>query len=123
MYTLDTNPIIYWLKNEEKATSVLQGLFSANETIFISAITLAELFSQLNLSLSEQAQIVNLSNTMTIVPVDNRLAINAGILRGNYGIKLDDAIIATTALSTGSTLVTRNIKHFQGILNLKLLEI
>ena len=60
---------------------------------------------------------------MTIVPLDSRIAQGAGFLRKIYGIKIADSIIAATVLSTGSTLITRNIKDFKNIPNISLLEI
>ncbi len=53
-YSLDTNAIIYWLKNDEKATFILQKVLSGIQPISISAIVIAELFSYPNLSQDEQ---------------------------------------------------------------------
>ncbi len=122
-YSLDTNAIIYWLKNEEKATLILQKVLSGIQPISISAIVIAELFSYSDLSQDEQWQINDITSTMTIVPLDSRIAQGAGFLRKIYGIKIADSVIAATALSTGSTLITRNIKDFKNIPNLNLLEI
>jgi predicted nucleic acid-binding protein len=60
---------------------------------------------------------------VAIVPLDSRLARMAANLRRLYKIKTVDSIIAATSLYTGSTLVTRNIKDFQKIIGLKLIQI
>ncbi len=122
-YSLDTNAVIYWLKNDEKATPILQKALSDIQPISVSAIVIVELFSYPDLSQDEQWQINNITNTMTIVPLDSRIAQSAGFLRKIYGIKIADSVIAATALSTGSTLITRNTKDFKNIPNLNLLEI
>jgi hypothetical protein len=46
------------------------------------------------------------------VPVDSRIARIAATLRRRYHIKSPDAAIAATAMLTGSTLITRNVKDF-----------
>lgn len=122
-YSLDTNAIIYWLKNDEKATITLQKVFADIQPISISAIVLVELFSYPDLSQNEQWQINDITSTMTIVPLDSRIAQGAGFLRKVYKIKIADSVIAATALSAGSTLITRNIKDFKNIPSLNLLEI
>jgi hypothetical protein len=60
---------------------------------------------------------------VAIVPLDSRLARMAANLRRLYKIKTVDSIIAATSLYTGSALVTRNIKDFQKIIGLKLIQI
>jgi len=47
----------------------------------------------------------------------------AGPLRRQYNIKTADGIVAATALFTGTTLITRNIRDFQKIPNLLLRKI
>ena len=58
-----------------------------------------------------------------IIPLDSRIARIAGSLRRQYNIKTADSIVAATALFTGTTLITRNIRDFQKIPNLLLRKI
>lgn len=44
------------------------------------------------------------------------------IIRRNYRLKLPDAVIAATALHLGLPLITRNVKDFKDIPELKLLN-
>jgi len=42
------------------------------------------------------------------------------IVRKNHGLKIADSAIAATALFTGSTLLTRNVKDFKRVPELKI---
>jgi len=87
----------------------------------VSAVTVAELFSaRRTKQISERQRVERLLSLFTIVPVSISIAILAGELRRDYGLSLPDAIIAATALDLGVILVTRNIRHFQRISNLRL---
>ena len=86
-------------------------------------MTEAELFSLATLSETEATLIEELLGTLSIIPVDSKIARIAAELRRDYGTKLIDASIAATALFTGSYLVTRNTKDFRGIPDLQLQEI
>jgi predicted nucleic acid-binding protein len=45
MYTLDTNAIVYYLKSETAAASVLEPMFAQDIALYVSAITELELYS------------------------------------------------------------------------------
>lgn len=117
MYTLDTNPIIYYLKGEEKAVSTLNKIFEENKPIYISAITEVELFGFPNLTEEESKQINEILETLSIIPLDSHIARIAGLLRRTYKLKIADAAVAATTMFTGTILVTRNINDFKNIPN------
>jgi predicted nucleic acid-binding protein len=123
VYTLDTNAIIYYIKGEERDVEVLDRLFSQPQPIYVSAITELELFSFSKMSPQEVERIEEILKTIAVIPVDSRIARIAGSLRQKYHLKVPDSAIAATALFTGTTLVTRNIKDFKKIPNLKILKI
>jgi predicted nucleic acid-binding protein len=123
VYTLDTNAIIYYIKGEEHTVGTLNRLFSQPQPIYVSAITELELFSFNKMSSQEVERIEEILKTIAVIPVDSRIARIAGSLRQKYHLKVPDSAIAATALFTGTTLVTRNIKDFKKIPNLKLLKI
>lgn len=123
MYTLDTNAIIYYLKNDPKAVPILKKIFSQESPVYISAITELELFSFSNLTQKEINQIEEILKTLAIIPVDSRIARIAGALRRYYLLKLPDSAIAATSLFTGSILITRNIYDFQKVPNLSIKKI
>lgn len=123
MYTLDTNAIIYYLKEDENAVPFLENTFAKFVPIYISSMTEVELFSFSSLTFEESGQIENILETLAIIPLDSRIARIAGLLRRQHNIKTADSIVAATALFTGTTLVTRNIRDFKKIPNLALHKI
>ncbi len=86
------------------------------DDIHVSAITRAELFSG---SGSEERRIRRLLEPMTDIAVDAAIAERAGRLRRGTALRLPDALIAATALQHRLTLVTRNVRHFEGVKGLK----
>ncbi len=119
MYTLDTNAIIYYLGREPQAMQALDAIFDYAAPLYVSSITVVELFSRA-LSREEQAGIEALLASLFLIPVDMDLALSAGDLRRLYRLKTPDSVIAATALHTRSTLVTRNIRDFHKIAALSL---
>jgi predicted nucleic acid-binding protein len=118
MYTLDTNAIIYYFKNDPQAVSVIERIFSENTPIYLSTISEIELFGFSNLTAQEIEQFEQFLYTVSVIPVDSRIARIAGTLRREYHLKTPDSAIAATSLFTGYTLVTRNLKDFQKVPNL-----
>jgi predicted nucleic acid-binding protein len=57
------------------------------------------------------------------IPFSREIARIAAKLRRDYRIKFPDAAIAATTIYTTTPLVTRNIKDFKKIPNLKILKI
>ena len=123
MYTLDTNAIIYYLDEEPGVVSLLDPIFGQDIAIFVSVVTELELLSHPGLTEEERAEIQQLLTSVVIFPLESRLAQLAGALRRQYHLKTPDSIVAATALLTRTTLVTRNIRDFQGIDGLSLLPI
>jgi predicted nucleic acid-binding protein len=80
-------------------------------------VTRAELFSG---RASEERRIRRLLEAMTDIPVDAAIAERGGRLRRSGVCRLPDAVIAATALEHRLTLITRNIRDFEGIRGLKL---
>ncbi|MDP3948824.1 MAG: type II toxin-antitoxin system VapC family toxin [bacterium] len=123
MYVLDTNAIIYFLKGEDVAVAFFLDIFQKDVPIYISAITEIELFSFQSLSQKEIESIEEVLKTVVTVSVDSRLARLTGFLRRQHRLKIPDSVIAATALLTGSTLVTRNIRDFKHIPNLSVMSV
>jgi predicted nucleic acid-binding protein len=123
MFVIDTNAIIYYLKDEQSAVKVIDKIFAQNSIVHISVITELELLSFSKLTNNELNKIEEFLQIVAIVPLNSRLARMAANLRRLYKIKTVDSIIAATSLYTGSALVTRNIKDFQKIIGLKLIQI
>ena len=122
-YTLDTNAILYYLKDDSNAVSLLREMFGHDAPVYISTITELELFAFSNLTAQEHALIENILSTLSVIPVDSHIARLAAFIRRQYRLKVPDSVIAATAMFTGSTLVTRNIRDFKKVATLSLLKI
>ncbi len=98
MYTLDTNAVIYFIKDDERATPLISDILADPATpSYISTATEAELFAYSRLDNSEIARIEDFLELVTIIPVDSRVARLAGSIRATYRMKLGDSMIAATA--------------------------
>jgi predicted nucleic acid-binding protein len=123
VYTLDTNAILYYLKDDADAVSVLRGVFAENVPVYVSAVTELELLAYSGLSPEEESLIEELLATISVIPVDSRIARLAALVRRHYRLKVPDSVIAATAMFTGSRLVTRNTRDFRKISSLALFKI
>jgi len=123
VYTLDTNAIIYYLDEEPTVVPLLEPILGQEMAIFVSVVTELELLSHPGLTEKDMAAIQQLLTSVVIFPLESRLAQLAGALRRQYHLKTPDSVVAATALLTRTTLVTRNIRDFQGIDGLALLPI
>lgn len=122
MYTLDTNPIIYYAKDDKAVVEHLEALIQLSP-IYVSTVTQIELFSFSDLSRREEDRIKSILRAFLIVPLDSQIAEIAARLRREYQLKLPDSAIAATALFTGSTLVTRNVKDFKNVSGLEIISL
>ena len=123
MYTLDTNAIIYYLDEDPTVVPLLDPILGQDIAIFVSVVTELELLSHPGLTEEDMTEIQQLLTSVVIFPLESRLAQLAGALRRQYHLKTPDSVVAATALLTRTTLVTRNIRDFQGIDGLSLLPI
>lgn len=123
MYTLDTNAILYYLKDDPDTVSSLRNIFAQNVPLYVSAITELELFAFSNLSAAEEALIEELLATVAVISVDSHIARLAAFIRRQYRLKVPDSAIAATAMFTGSTLLTRNTRDFLRVSRLPLLKV
>jgi predicted nucleic acid-binding protein len=87
------------------------------DELHVSAVTRAELFAGKG---AEERRVRRLLEPMADLPVDSAIAERAGRLRRGTGRRLPDALIAATAIEHRLTLVTRNVRDFEGVRGLKL---
>jgi toxin FitB len=92
-------------------------LVAGTDELHVSAVSRAELFAGRG---SEERRVRRLLSPMTDIPVDTAIAERAGRLGRTGSLRLPDALIAATALEHRLTLVTRNIRDFEGVRGLKL---
>lgn len=117
---IDTSVLVDYLRSFPKAKDFLDSFKVRN----ISAVTAMEIVQG---SGNKRELEVNLSflKKFKILSIDNEISDLAMELMKNYRLKYDleipDALIAATTLSKNKTLITKNIKDFKFIKNLKLL--
>ncbi len=103
---IDTDVLIDYLRGEPKA---LEYLKAARTTLRVSCLTLTELFVGV-WDEAEREALTRLEELFEAVPVDREIAVQAGLFRRDYGRShgtgLIDALIAASAIATGSSLVT-----------------
>ncbi len=119
-FTFDTNTIIYYLKGDKKASHVIEEILKNNPAIYISTITEVELFGFSKITETEAYQIEKILATISIIPLDSRIARMAARIRQLYRLKTADSVIAATAKFTNSVLVTRNVKDFLRVTDLQI---
>jgi len=124
-YMLDTNILIYTIKNRPK--KVREAFKQHSEFLSISTVSLGELFygaeksSQPARSL---ADIEGLAARLDVVPFDSEAAIHFGQVRAELEktgkiIGPYDLMIAGHARSRGLILVTNNLREFKRVPGLR----
>lgn len=127
-YLIDTNILIYRLKNAGNVNS--NFLKNRNEQMYVSVISYGELIYGARKSRFVEKNLETVKAIKSIFPL---LDINSNVMDifveiKNYVQKIGrtvddmDLLIASTAISKGMTLVTHNIKHFEQIANLMLVD-
>jgi len=121
MYLVDTDVIIDILRGIKGSKEFLLNIF--NEGIFLSVISMAEIFSgKETRDPIKHEKILRFLSHFEVVPLTQEIAILGGAIRRDYQIGLADALIAATAIHNGLTVVTHNTKHFEKVEGLKILK-
>ena len=109
---IDTGVLVDYLHGEPRALAYFEG---AREIFNVSCLTLTELYVGIRDG-SEREAMARLETLLEPIQVDRDIAVQAGLLRRDYGRShgtgLVDAVIAVTAMASGSTLATLNAHHF-----------
>lgn len=127
---LDTNICVYLINNKPKTVLDKFLALGEHEIVYISAISMAELFYGLIKSSSPKKEqnklaLIKFLSPLEIMPFDDKAAIEYGTIRaaleksGN-SIGANDLLIAAHAISLDVTLVTNNTKEFERVEGLKL---
>lgn len=93
---------------------------SAEDGVAYSVVTRAELFAG---RASQEDAVVRLLAPFQELPVDRRVAELGGRLRREHGVRIADALIAATALVHGLALMTRNLRDFEPVPNLRIEDV
>ena len=117
-YLLDTNVVLDFMGKKLPAKSRFFLSEIIDNEINISAINKIEL---LGFSFVEQT-LIDFVSFAEIYPIDDVTIDKTIVLRKKYKIKLPDAIIAATAIINNFTLITHNVKDFQKIIELHVVD-
>jgi predicted nucleic acid-binding protein len=117
---VDTDIIIDYLKGVKPA----KDIFTSNDIdIHCSILSKKELLSKAGLSNSERKKIIKLMTNIKVFKINNDIISKYSLLVNEYGEKkssIADYLIAATAWSKNLPLITRNVKHFKRIKEIKL---
>ena len=117
---VDTDIIIDYLKGVKPARELFK---SKDIVIYCSILSKKELLSKVGLSDSERKKIMNLILSLKVLKIDNDINQKYMLLINRYGERqssIVDYLIAATAWAKNLPLLTRNIKHFKKIKEIKL---
>ena len=117
---VDTDIIIDYLKGVKPARELFK---SKDIVIYCSILSKKELLSKVELSDSERKKIINLISRLKVLKIDNDINQKYMLLINRYGERqssIVDYLIAATAWAKNLPLLTRNIKHFKKIKEIKL---
>jgi hypothetical protein len=113
---IDTDVLIWNLRGNEKAAELLDHAGG----FVVSAVSYMELVQ----GVRDKAELGVLRRSLhywsaRIQPLDQEISTRAIFLMETYalghGLQLADALIASTAISLGATLITANDKHYRMI--------
>ena len=115
---LDSNILIY---AGQPGNEFLDDWLDAPGTMY-SAVSITEVLGYEGITAEDQKLFEAMFAQLVMQPVSESVLRKAAELRRFRRLKLGDAIIAATALETGSELVTRNEQDFRGIDGLQLVN-
>lgn len=119
----DTSFIIDLMTGDRGAISKAEEIESKSISLLISAPTIFELYVGISLSSrpeEEKDKILAVLESLPFLPLDYHSSRAGGRIYGDrklkgYLIDPEDAMIAGIARVHGKKILTRNLKHFQGI--------
>ncbi|MFO7656094.1 MAG: type II toxin-antitoxin system VapC family toxin [Bacteroidales bacterium] len=118
-YLIDTNSVIDYLDNKlpDNANELIDGIDSR-----ISVINRMELLAWPGASEQQILILSEFINASEVFALEEPVILKAIEIRKAYRTKLPDAIIAATALVNELTIITRNIKDFDKVEGLEVLD-
>lgn len=115
---LDSHIIIY---AAEPGYDVIRE-FIAKHSPVISIISKVEVLGYQNLSLENKQKLEVIFQYFPVLPLSHAVIDKAILLRQNRKMSLGDALIAGTALIYNLTIVTSNVKDYQWIDDLEIIN-
>ncbi len=115
---LDSNILIY--AAEPNYDSVRR--FIAQQRPIVSVISKVEVLGYHNLTTENQQKLTRLFQVLPILPVSDAIIEQAITLRQQRKMSLGDALIAATALIHNLRLATANVKDFEWVETLEIIN-
>lgn len=112
MILLDTNIVIAYFQGEEAVSRWMKQCRQKGEEFCLSTVTIVELFSYSKISDEDMKQMIRWFTVLSIIDVDQAIAIQAAEIRRNEKLTTTDSMIAATAMLVGAKIATRD-KAFQ----------
>jgi predicted nucleic acid-binding protein len=129
---LDTAPFIYFIEDAAPYAALIEPAFTLLENhklrAVTSVITLAEILTkplaEKKFSLVDEIKFALKTFTLlSIVPIDERLAEAAALMRARYGMRLPDALQIAAAIQSEATLFVTNDKRLKKIGGIEVLAL
>lgn len=126
MYLLDTDAIVGFFREVPAAVSFIKS--REHEQLFLSTLSLAELYKGAYQSVRKDVQLQRIDNLllfMKLIPLNKKACALFGEQYALLSAKgkptqEKDLLIASIALANGLMVVTRNTKHFENIPDLRI---
>lgn len=115
---LDSNLIIYAARPEFPGLRRLV----ASHSPAVSAVSLVEVLGYHNLSKNDREHFEKFFAVAQVLSISDAIIARAISLRQTRKMSLGDALIAATALVTGHELLTHNVKDYEGITGLIVID-
>lgn len=112
---LDTNIIIALFHGDVGVETAVKRWHTSATPIVTSTITLTELLAFPGITPTEELQLKSFLQTTRTVSFGWQVAELAGYIRRTYRSKIGDSLIVATAWHENSTLVTRNVRDFRRV--------
>ncbi len=121
-FLLDTNILIYYFKGNLIVQPIFSDIRGSNAQGMYCPLTWIELLCYAPLTDNEANQIRGFLRRLTCVVLTETVLECAAQIRRDYRLKLPEALIAACAITQERTLVTHNVKDFERIEELTLLN-
>ena len=119
---LDTRPLLKLFKGEKNADvvkDILELIENSRIEGFVNAITLTEIYyiySRIDKKIAEE-RVNQIKQSIKIVPIEENIAIQAGVFKGQYKIPIADSLIAASAYLLNAVVISDDpdFKKIKGI--------
>ena len=122
MYLLDSDVVVHYLSNSLPTQSIEFLNQFIDEDCYVSVITSMETLGFNFKSISDKNITEIFIENAIVFDLNPEVVQKTIAIRKSRKIDLPDAIITATAIVNNFTLITQNVKDFQNIQNIKILN-